>query len=473
VNQLSVQPDDGTRISLAQLRGVPCDGVEYRLQIGRRARNYPQDVGRRRLLLERLFRLLEQADVFNCDHRLVGKGLEERDLLVREWTDLPASDRDHPDCDPLAEQRHCQHRAGASLQRQRGRAREVVLGRNKIVDVDGHGVDHGATARNISSNPHGIDPSRPVDGHGLQEVSLNLANGGIGRATEPRSACRDRLHHGLDVGRRARDHPQDVGRRRLLLERLSRLVEQPHVLDGDDGLGGKGLEKRDLALRERTWVGASDGHRTDGPPLLQHRHRDDTAKGYAHLRRDLVLGVVSNVRDMHDALRQDGPSGGTPVARRHWERALDGSGLLWIDVRQRGSVNEFAIERRNSAGACAAQVHRTVGDCVEHRLEIGRRARDHLQDVGRGRLLLQRLRQPLLQVANPGPFVLPRLAGDRELRFDLGLRGLRTPTHQPPLHRAMVGARLRQGVRGGKYEWLGSSLTQPKRGYWTDCQCIR
>jgi hypothetical protein len=37
----------------------------------------------------------------------------------------------------------------------------------------------------------------------------------------------------------------------------------------------------------------------------------------------------------------------------------------------------------------------------------------------------------------------------------------------------MVGARLRQGVRGGKYEWLGSSLTRPKRGYWTDCQCVR
>ena len=38
---------------------------------------------RRGLLLERLFRLVEQADVLDRDDRLVGEGLEERDLLGR------------------------------------------------------------------------------------------------------------------------------------------------------------------------------------------------------------------------------------------------------------------------------------------------------------------------------------------------------------------------------------------------------
>ena len=38
----------------------------------------------RRLLLERLFRLVEQAHVLDGDHRLVGEGLEQRDLLVGE-----------------------------------------------------------------------------------------------------------------------------------------------------------------------------------------------------------------------------------------------------------------------------------------------------------------------------------------------------------------------------------------------------
>ena len=66
------------------------------------------------------------------------------------------------------------------------------------------------------------------------------------------------VEHRLDVGRRARDHPQDLGRRRLLLQRLgqlggsalSELREQTDVLDGDHGLVGEGLEERDLLGRE-------------------------------------------------------------------------------------------------------------------------------------------------------------------------------------------------------------------------------
>ena len=45
--------------------------------------------------------------------------------------------------------------------------------------------------------------------------------------------------------------------RRLLLQRLRevavarlQLLEQPHVLDGDDRLVGEGLEQRDLLVRE-------------------------------------------------------------------------------------------------------------------------------------------------------------------------------------------------------------------------------
>src|SRR5262245_51411210 len=56
-----------------------------------------------------------------------------------------------------------------------------------------------------------------------------------------------RIKHRLEVRRRAADHTQDFARRRLLLERDPQLVvarlqllEEPHVLDGDDGLLGKG-----------------------------------------------------------------------------------------------------------------------------------------------------------------------------------------------------------------------------------------
>ena len=50
---------------------------------------------------------------------------------------------------------------------------------------------------------------------------------------------------------------QDFGRRRLLLQRLGQLararllgLEQPRVLDGDDGLVGEGLHQLDLPFAE-------------------------------------------------------------------------------------------------------------------------------------------------------------------------------------------------------------------------------
>ena len=55
----------------------------------------------------------------------------------------------------------------------------------------------------------------------------------------------------MSVGER--DDPEDLAGRRLLLQRLGELpiallefVEQPGVLDGDDGLIGEGLEQLDL-----------------------------------------------------------------------------------------------------------------------------------------------------------------------------------------------------------------------------------
>ena len=67
------------------------DGVEHRLDVRRRTADHAQDLARRRLLLQGLgevaiagFQLLEQPHVFDRDDRLVGEGLEQRDLLVGE-----------------------------------------------------------------------------------------------------------------------------------------------------------------------------------------------------------------------------------------------------------------------------------------------------------------------------------------------------------------------------------------------------
>src|SRR4029077_2344748 len=58
--------------------------------------------------------LCKQPHVLNGNHCLVSEGLEKRDLLLRERTDLCPSDKNDPDCYSLSQQRRCQGRASAS-----------------------------------------------------------------------------------------------------------------------------------------------------------------------------------------------------------------------------------------------------------------------------------------------------------------------------------------------------------------------
>ena len=87
-----------------KLHGVPDDGVEHRLDIGRRAPDDAQDLAGGRLLLEGLgevgilgLQLAEQPGVLDGDGRLVGEGLHQGDVTVGERQDLVPVDDDHPE----------------------------------------------------------------------------------------------------------------------------------------------------------------------------------------------------------------------------------------------------------------------------------------------------------------------------------------------------------------------------------------
>ena len=92
--------------------------------------------------------------------------------------------------------------------------------------------------------------------------------------TNPRRALDDGVEHRLHVGRRAADDAEHLGRCRLMLQRLAQFrvalaefLEQPHVLDGDDGLVGEGFEQCDLFLGERADFGTANEnqHRSAAP----------------------------------------------------------------------------------------------------------------------------------------------------------------------------------------------------------------
>jgi hypothetical protein len=155
---------------------------------------------------------------------------------------------------------------------------------------------------------------------------------------------------------------------------------------------------------------------------------------------------------MDDGGGAEGPGRDRLGVRTHGEDRACGILTFVGDAVERDELQRLAVELRNPADIGLAQPPDTLPDGVEHRLDVQGRLADDAQNLADRRLALESLRQAFLKIANRRGSVLPQLGRNRE-PGGLSLRGLRTPTHRPLLHRAMVGARLRQGVRGGKYEW--------------------
>src|SRR5262249_13653795 len=91
------------------------------------------------------------------------------------------------------------------------------------------------------------------------------------RVAEPRRALCDHIEYRLDVCRRAADRLKYFAGCRLILERLLQLafarllrLEQPCVLDGNDGLVGEGSHELNMLFLKWLGLSASEGDDADG-----------------------------------------------------------------------------------------------------------------------------------------------------------------------------------------------------------------
>src|SRR5262249_45889324 len=109
-NAALVQPQHHV-IDSTNSRGALNDSVEDWLYVRGRAADDTKYLGRCRLMFRGLaqlcvarFEFLEQSDVFNSNHGLRSKGLQQRKLLVSKKLHLRAADDNHTDGDPLPQQ---------------------------------------------------------------------------------------------------------------------------------------------------------------------------------------------------------------------------------------------------------------------------------------------------------------------------------------------------------------------------------
>ena len=97
-----------------------------------------------------------------------------------------------------------------------------------------------------------------IAGHERQTVPFDSVDRSVLSLTKPGRVFDERVENGLKIKGRAADDFQNFAGRRLLVQRLGKIAvaflqffEQPHVLDGDDGLIGEGFKQRHLPLGKR------------------------------------------------------------------------------------------------------------------------------------------------------------------------------------------------------------------------------
>jgi hypothetical protein len=131
------------------------------------------------------------------------------------------------------------------------------------------------------------------------------------------------LEHGLQVAGRTRDNAQDLGCRRLLLQRLAKLarasllgIEQSNVLDRDDRLVGELLQQSFLRLRDGSGLGPADHDDAERIAAAQHRHSQHSPPAHGLGKSLVVVRVGEHVlqpdhrfgeQDSSGDLRRVGP----------------------------------------------------------------------------------------------------------------------------------------------------------------------
>ena len=401
---------DDTAGAAGELDRAADDGGQHGLEVQRGA-DRAAHLAERLELADRVgelarpgLQLLEEADVLDRDHRLVGEGLHQADLPVAEAACLGAPARDDPDHGVVPQHRDGEERAVSARPLGR-RAERIGRQREHVVHVDDPALEHCLPDGHLGPRPIG-EEVRPgpedllaagaVDRPLVEHLAVEAQQRARERLAQADRALHDGVENRLHVGGRARDHAEDLAGRGLLLEGLGQLAvagldlgEQADVLDRDDRLGREGLEQLDLGLGERTRGGPSvDDDGPDRSALVEDRNTQDTPESDPAQRVEIEGGILEHIGDVGGIAGQDRAAGHTAQRRLHRVDLAKDRAAFRARVVQGPEIDQPAVVGEHRAGVGVAQTPRVAGDRVEDRLDVGGRARDDAQDLaGRGLLL--------------------------------------------------------------------------------------
>src|SRR5215469_416940 len=215
--------------------------VEHRCEVAGRGIDHLQYLGGRGLLLQGLARLFDESRVLHCDDRLRGKVLQQRSLLVSEWTNYLPVDSEVAKQSVVFAQRDdhpAPHTALFHQCAESGGNADSLLARRICEPNNILAAHYPPRRRGIMSRcPRTIIPG-PI---GKLRVALcsdemeALAVPGSEKAkgcfTQPQRLLQHRVEHRGEIAGRRIDDLQYVGGRGLLCERLVTLCSSFIKLD--------------------------------------------------------------------------------------------------------------------------------------------------------------------------------------------------------------------------------------------------
>jgi hypothetical protein len=251
---------------------------------------------------------------------LVGESRQKLDLLLGEWPHLPAGQCQHADRDALAQHRHSQYGAIAAQSLRLGK-RIVRIGQH-VGDVNDLALEQGASDdraafrldRHIANKFHELG-REAIGLRAIEHAVFLPRDRSLVGVAKPGGRFNERLQDWPQIEGRAADDLEHIGGRGLLLQRfgqvvgaLAQLVEQPCVLDGDDGLAGEVVDQLNLFVCERPNLLAVDGDGPDQCVLFEHRdcNQAATAPQLDQRARFWAFGVgrlCRNVGNVYELLR--------------------------------------------------------------------------------------------------------------------------------------------------------------------------
>ena len=182
-----------------------------------------------------LLKFIKQSCILDCDHRLVGKGSDEFNLLVVKRAHSGPAHQDHTDQVALAQKGHAKMRAKPA--QCLGFAQGVVRVGKHIVDLDGLAfqLDAPNDAPSARRKRHGLYVFNVLGREAVARGAIvtyvfRAEDLSLVRVAKPRRRLDERIKHYLEFKGRAADDLEHICGGGLLLQRVAQLARKGSYL---------------------------------------------------------------------------------------------------------------------------------------------------------------------------------------------------------------------------------------------------